>query len=355
MSGPQTTAKGYGITDPKKYTDFSVKEFKLKTPGPHDVTMDIECCGVCGSDVHTITGGWGEMSSDWTCVGHEIVGKVTHVGDQVTEFKVGDRVGVGAQVFGCLECDRCKNDNENYCPKQVDTYNAPYPDGVMAQGGYSTAIRVHDRWVFAIPDAIKSEEAAPLFCAGLTVYSPLKRNGVAPGKTVGIIGIGGLGHLAIQFAKAMGAHVIAFSHSPSKKQDCLDLGADEYVSSEDKDFAKPYFDKLDFLLSAADVESIPLDAFLSTLKVGAKIVSVGLPDAPWEGLHPMAMASNASSIGTTHIGSKKEANEMLKLAAEKGVRPVIDQVLPMKEAGKAVEAVKNNKVRYRFVLKQDLA
>ena len=155
--------------------------------------------GVCGSDVHTITGGWGPLSSDWICPGHEIVGKVTHVGDEVTEFKVGQRVGVGAQVLSCLDCERCKSDNENYCPEQVDTYNAKFPDGVISQGGYSTTIRTHDRFVFAIPEALASEDAAPMLCAGLTVYSPLVRNGTGPGKTVGIVGIGGLGR---EFASA---------------------------------------------------------------------------------------------------------------------------------------------------------
>ncbi|KAL7423056.1 hypothetical protein Q5752_002355 [Cryptotrichosporon argae] len=355
MSVP-TTAKGYAISDTKKYTDFEVKEFKLKTAGPDDVTLDIECCGVCGSDVHTITGGWGELASDFCVPGHEIVGTVTHVGDNVKEFKVGQRVGVGAQVYACLKCKRCESDNENYCSQQVDTYNAPYPDGVVAQGGYSTTIRAHERFVFAIPDALKSEDAAPLLCAGLTVYSPLKRNNVGPGSVVGIVGIGGLGHLAIQFAKALGAHVVVFSHSPNKKDDSLKLGADEFVSTGEKGFADAHADKLDFILSAADAASIPLSELFSTLKIGAKIVSVGLPDAhtTWD-LHPMAMASNASSIGTTHIGSKVEANEMLKIAAEKGVKPVIDAILPMSQAGKAIEGVKSNKVRYRYVLKQDLA
>lgn len=140
-----------------------------------------------------MTGGWGPLSTDWVVPGHEIVGEVTHIGDQVTEFKVGQRVGVGAQVLSCLDCDRCNNDNENYCPKSVDTYNAPFPDGVMAQGGYSSVIRTNDRFVFAIPDALASEDAAPMLCAGLTVYSPMVRNNVGPGKTVGIVGIGGLG------------------------------------------------------------------------------------------------------------------------------------------------------------------
>jgi len=349
-----TSAKGYGVNDTKNYQNFTVKDFPLKTAGPEDVTIDIECCGVCGSDVHTVTGGWGELKVDWVCPGHEIVGKVTHVGDSVKEFKVGQRVGVVAQVYGCLKCERCKSDNEQYCPEQVDTYNAKFPDGVEAQGGYSSMIRTHERWVFAIPEKISSEEAAPMLCAGLTVYSPLIRNGTGPGKTVGIVGIGGLGHLAIQFAKALGAKVIVFSHSPNKKEDALKLGADEFVATGEKDFAKPYFDKLDYILSAADAANLPLGDLLSTLKIDGRLTSVGLPDGTWEGLHPMVMASNASAIGCSHIGSKKEANEMLKLAAEKGVRPIIDKVYPMSQAGEAIERVKNNDVRYRFVLKNDL-
>ncbi|KAK6908002.1 hypothetical protein I203_102003 [Kwoniella mangroviensis CBS 8507] len=355
MSSPTATAQGYGISDTSKYTDFSVKEFKLKTPQSDDVTLDIEVCGVCGSDVHTITGGWGELSAPWVTPGHEIIGKVTHVGDNVKEFKVGQRVGVGAQVLSCLRCDRCNGDNEQYCPEQVDTYNAKFPDGVESQGGYSTAIRTNQRFVFAIPDAIKSEDAAPMLCAGLTVFSPLVRNGTGPGKTVGIVGIGGLGHFAIQFAHHLGAKVIVFSHSPNKKEDALSLGADEFVSTSDEGFAEKYFDKIDYILSAADANSIPLGDLLSTLKIDGKLTSVGLPDEAWEGLKPQSMASNAACVGCSHIGSKKEANQMLKLAAEKGIKPIIDEVLPMSQAAKAIESVKNNTVRYRYVLKQDLA
>jgi len=352
-SAAPTHGKGYGVADTKNYQNFTVKDFKLKTECPHDVTIAIEFCGVCGSDVHTVTGGWGPLSTEWVVPGHEIVGKVTHVGSDVSEFKVGQRVGVGAQVLSCLDCDRCNSDNENYCAQSVDTYNAPFPDGVMAQGGYSSTIRTNDRFVFAIPEALASEDAAPMLCAGLTVYSPMVRNNVGPGKTVGIIGIGGLGHFAIMFAKALGAKVIVFSHSPNKKDDCLKLGADEFVTTDSEDFAKPYFDKIDYLLSAADAAKIPLDQLLTTLKVGGNCTSVGLPDDKWE-LHPMMMAGNGCSIGTTHIGSKKEANAMLKLAAEKGIKPILDEILPMSKAGDAVEKVKNNTVRYRFVLKQDL-
>lgn len=357
VSSLPTTGKGYGIADTSKYTDFSVREFKLKTAGDRDVDIDIICCGVCGSDVHTITGGWGPLSADWIVPGHEIVGTVKHVGKDVTEFQVGQRVGVGAQVFSCLKCPRCLDDNENYCAEQVDTYNAPYPDGVMAQGGYSTNIRVDEKFVFSIPDAIDSESAAPMLCAGLTVYSPLVRNGTGPGKHVGIVGMGGLGHFAVQFAKALGAKVTVFSHSPSKAVDAKKLGADQFLCTADADFAKPFVgkDEFDYILSCADANAIPLSDLLSILKIDGKITSVGLPDEAWEGLQPQAFASNASCVGGSHIGSKRECIAMLKLAAEKNIRPILDEVLPMSQAAKAIEAVKNNKVRYRFVLKQDLA
>lgn len=248
----------------------------------------------------------GDLGVEWCVPGHEIVGKVTHVGKNVQEFKVGQRVGVGAQVYSCLSCDRCKSDNEQYCPDMVDTYNAKFPDGVVAQGGYSTAIRTHQRYVFDIPDVISSEEAAPLFCAGLTVYSPLVRHGTGPGKKVGIVGIGGLGHLAIQFAHALGAKVLVFSHSPNKKDDAIKLGADEFVSTAEEGFAKKHFDSLDYILSAADAASIPIGDIMSCLKIGATMTSVGLPDDHWQ-LKPTDLMGNMAAIGSSHIGSKKEA------------------------------------------------
>ena len=208
--------KGYAIHDTKNWTDFKVTEFELKTAEPEDVTLEIDCCGVCGSDVHTISGGWGELAvpfcipgedivghieqvhlhADNSLSGHEIVGKVTEVGDKVKGIKVGDRVGVGAQVGSCLNCPPCKSDNENYCKgdgknAMVDTYNSKYANGDIAQGGYSTHIRAHQQFVFPIPEAISSEDACSMLCGGITVYSPLLRNGCGQqAKRVAIVGIG---------------------------------------------------------------------------------------------------------------------------------------------------------------------
>lgn len=237
--------------DPGAWNSLSLISYQPKTFQDDDVELAITHCGVCGSDVHTLTQGWGGCHLPLV-VGHEIVGIVTRVGAKVTEFKPGDRVGVGAQIGSCMQCKRCKSDNENYCLSIIDTYvrikiphqprlsgltgfqqNSVYPDGVVSQGGYSTAIRAHERYVFKIPDAIESRDAASMFCAGLTVYSPLRTNGAGPGKKVGVIGIGGLGHYAVLFAKAMDAEVYAFTHSPSKLEDAKKMGADHAITTHD--------------------------------------------------------------------------------------------------------------------------
>ncbi|KZT30366.1 NADPH-dependent alcohol dehydrogenase [Neolentinus lepideus HHB14362 ss-1] len=347
--------KGYAISDPKNWSDFNVIEFKPKEFEDTDIEIAITHCGVCGSDVHTITGGWGEAPFPLV-VGHEVVGKVTRVGSKVKGFKVGDRAGIGAQIGSCYSCRACKTDNENYCPKSISTYASKYPDGTLAQGGYSTAIRGNEQFVFAIPDKLESRDAASMLCAGLTVFSPLKRNGAGPGKKVGIVGIGGLGHYAILFGKALGAEIYAFTHNKDKVEDIKKMGADHVVVTDDKGkFAKDLAQTLDLIVSTRDVaEGMPLQQYLSMLWVHGRFVTVGLPDKPLPQLSPFDFNPNGCYLGSTHIGSKKEAIEMLQLAADKNIKPWIEE-LPMKEAKQAVERLKRNDVRYRFVLTQDLA
>lgn len=326
-------------------------QFNPKPFEDNDVDIRIECCGVCGSDVHTITGGWGEVPLP-LCVGHEVIGKVVKVGPKVSTVRVGDRVGVGAQIHSCLECKQCKSDNENYCPKQVDTYAAPYPDGTISQGGYSSHIRAHEYFTFPIPDSIPSIDAAPMMCAGLTVYSPLVRAGVGPGRKVAIVGIGGLGHFAIMFANALGADVTAISHSPNKKDDALKLGAKHFVSSQDKDWAKPLAFEFDFVLNTADMgHEMSMQDYLSILTVNGKLNHVGLPDGPLPQLKAQDFMANGSSMGTSHIGCRTEALAMLRLVADKKLKPIIETV-DISEDGckKAVQAVHDNKVRYRYTL-----
>ncbi|EPQ60834.1 GroES-like protein [Gloeophyllum trabeum ATCC 11539] len=224
--------KGYAVTDASNWSSFNVIDFQPKTWEDTDIELAITHCGVCGSDVHTITSGWGSFPTPLV-VGHEIIGKVTRVGSKVKGFKVGDRAGVGAQIGACYSCRACKTDNEQYCPKKINTYAGEYPDGVKTQGGYSMAIRAHEQFVFPIPEKLESRYAASMLCAGLTVYSPLKRHGAGPGKKVGILGIGGLGHYAVLFAKAMGSEVYAFTHSESKVEDIKKMGADHVIVTDE--------------------------------------------------------------------------------------------------------------------------
>ncbi|KAH8168091.1 hypothetical protein CIB48_g128 [Xylaria polymorpha] len=348
--------EGFMINELGKYQDFKKQTFKPKQFGDNDIDIKIECCGVCGSDVHTVTGGWGDAPTP-LCVGHEVVGKAIKVGSQVKDVKVGDRVGVGAQVWSCLKCPQCKNDNENYCPDQVGTYGSPYPkeadpDETVSQGGYSSHIRAHEYFVFPIPDAIPSHLAAPMLCAGLTVWEPLVRANVGPGQRVAIVGLGGLGHFAVMFANALGAEVTVISHSPRKKEDALNLGAKHFVSSGEEGWAKPLAFKFDFVLSAADVLSAAtLQDYVSILKVGRKFHSVGLPDDPIRELKPQQLMSNSCSIGSSHIGSRQECLAMLKFAAEKKLIPEVE-TLPVSEKGcaEAIERVKTNQVHYRLTL-----
>jgi len=287
-------------------------------------------------------------------VGHEIVGHATRVGTNVKGINVGDRVGVGAQIYSCLNCRACKSDNENYCLNLVDTYNGEYPDGVKTMGGYSTAIRANQQFVFPIPAGLASEHAASMLCAGLTVFSPLKRNGCGPGKKVGIIGVGGLGHYAVLFAKAMGAEVYAFTHSKNKADDIKKMGADHVIDVGEKDFSKPLAQQLDLIISTRDsAHGFDFGEYLSMLWVHGSLITVGLPDDHFSAMNPFIFNPNGSKLGGSHIGSKVEALEMLALAEAKGVKPWIE-LMPMKDAAKALKGVEAGKVRYRYVLTQDL-
>ena len=240
--------------------------------------------------------------------------------------------------------------------KPVDTYNAPYPkghgDGIISQGGYASHIRAHEYFTFPIPDEISSTDAAPMMCAGLTTYSPLFRAGVGPGKKVAILGIGGLGHFGILWAKALGAEVYAISHSPSKKEDATNLGAKEFICTKDEKWTESYKFRFDFILNCADfTHEFPMAEYMSTLAVNGEFHNVGLPDKPLPQMMAQEFAPNGAKISGSHIGCRTEALEMLKLAADKKIKPYI-QTLDISEKGckEAVEKVKTNDVRYRFTL-----
>lgn len=349
--GYPDTFTGFCVDGPKSWNKFHKAELKPKQFGEHDVDIQIDACGVCGSDIHSITGGWGEYEGP-LCVGHEVVGKAIKVGKHVKNIKEGDRVGVGAQVWSCLECNLCKNENENYCPKQVSTYNAQYPNGDWAHGGFASHIRAHEYFTFKIPDKLETDVAAPLLCAGLTTYSPLRRAGVGKGSKVGIVGIGGLGHLAIQWAAALGADVYALSHSPDKVDDCKKLGAKEVILTGEKEWAKDWGFFFDFVLNSADMtHEFDMPSYLSILRPGGEFHMVGLPDEALPKLSAFTFAGNAPKLTGSHIGNHQEMEEMLQLAADRGLGPWVEKIQISEEGcQEAAERVKNNEVHYRFTL-----
>ncbi|OTA66513.1 GroES-like protein [Hypoxylon sp. EC38] len=345
--------EGFQVESPETWTQFRKNKFDTKPFGDHDVEIKIECCGVCSSDVHTISGGWGAQHFP-LAVGHEIVGKALRVGPKVTLIKEGQRVGVGAQSWSCLECRQCKNDNETYCPKQMDTYGAVWPDtGIVTQGGYSSHVRTHEHWVFPIPDALPSHLAAPMLCAGITSYSPLVRNGAGPGKKVGVVGLGGLGHFGVLFSKALGAETWVISRSHSKEADAKAMGADGYLATADKDWNKDHLMTFDLIISTANNfgEGFDLSGYLALLDVHGKWISVGLPEEATLNIKPQDLLGNGCLIGASHLGSRREMLEMLQLAADKGIKSWVETVpISAENLSKTMQRLHKNDVRYRFTM-----
>ncbi|KAI0100571.1 zinc-binding dehydrogenase [Nemania sp. FL0031] len=328
--------------------------FEPKTWTENDVDIQITHCGICGSDLTTLKSGWGPTIYP-CCVGHEIVGKAVRVGQNVKHIQAGDRVGVGAQATSCQkpDCPHCSIGRENYCTEFATTYCARYPDGSgISYGGYADYNRSPGPFVFKIPDNIASEAAAPMFCAGATVFSPLKRNGCGPGKTVGIVGIGGLGHFGVLFAKALGADkVIAVSRKASKRDEALALGADQYIATDDdEDWAAKNSRTVDLIINTVSSAKMPLDGYLALLNVGGSLIQVGNPDGgqlPTINAFPLIM--NNIKVGGSCIASPSEINEMLKLASEKNIKPLVE-TRPMEDANQAIVDMGKGLARYRYVL-----
>ncbi|GJN85281.1 hypothetical protein PLIIFM63780_008845 [Purpureocillium lilacinum] len=356
--GYPDTFEGFCVDGPQTWSTFHRAELTPKPFGERDIDVQIEACGVCGSDVHTITGGWGAYEGP-LCVGHEVVGKALRVGRGVQNgVKEGDRVGVGAQVHACLRCKLCTaqpRTEECYCPHEmVDTYNAQYPDGSWAHGGFASHIRAHDFFTFKIPDGLETAAVAPLLCAGITTYSPLARAGVSPGQRVGVVGIGGLGHLGLQWANALGAETYALTHSPRKADDARKLGAKDVIVTDGKDgsWADAWKYSFDFILNCADAtDKFDLPTYFSLLKPGCDFHMVGIPDKPLKELSAGAFAANGAKLTGSHLGNNQEMKDMLQLAADKGVRAWVETIDISEDGCKqAVERLKENKVHYRFTL-----
>ncbi|KAF4303098.1 putative zinc-binding alcohol protein [Botryosphaeria dothidea] len=328
--------------------------FTPKPFAPTDVDIQISHCGICGSDIHTLRSGWGQ--TPYPCVvGHEIIGKAVRVGADVKHIKQGDRVGVGAQSASCLQpdCEMCADGNENHCPKMTTTYAAPFPDGSgLSYGGYANYNRCPSHFVIKIPEGLPSEDAAPMMCGGITVYSPLKRNGCGPGKRVGIVGLGGLGHFGVLFAKALGAEkVVVISRTGAKKKDAEAMGADGFIATdEEKDWAKgQHANSLDLIISTVSSPKMPLMGYLSLLRFRGAFIQVGAPEDTLPGLSAFPLIMKEIRVAGSAIGPPHEIEEMLQLAAERKLKPWV-QPRPMKEANQAVVDFEEGKPRYRYVL-----
>ncbi|KAF1351375.1 putative NADP-dependent alcohol dehydrogenase C 2 [Delphinella strobiligena] len=328
-------------------------QFEPKKWDEDDVDIKISHCGICGSDLHTLKSGWGPTAYP-CCVGHEIVGKVVKVGSKVKNVKVGDRVGVGAQADACGECPDCKNGDFTHCPNMVGTYNAQYkePKSGKSMGGYATYNRTPSRFVIKIPDGVDSADAAPMMCGGVTVYSPLRQNGCGPGKKVGIVGVGGLGHFGVLFAKALGAdEVVGISRKADKREEVLKLGADRYIATDDdKNWATENARSLDLIISTVSSDKMPMTEYLSLLKFRGDLIQVGAPDGGnLPPINAFTLVMGGIKIGGSLIGTPAEIEEMLQLAADKKIKPVI-QKRPMKDANQAIKDMDAGKARYRYVL-----
>ncbi|KIV93902.1 hypothetical protein PV10_05078 [Exophiala mesophila] len=332
------------------------KDYEPKTWEETDVEIKITHCGVCGSDIHMLRSGWRQTPYP-IVVGHEIVGIAVRVGSKASNgIKVGDTVGVGAQSDSCLNrdsqfaCTECKEENENYCTRITGTYGSKFSNGDKSFGGYALYHRCPSHFVFKIPDGLAPEFAAPMLCAGVTVYSPLKHFGAGPGKRVGVVGVGGLGHFAVLFARALGAEeVVGISRRESKRQEALDLGCTDYIATaEDEGWEAKNARRFDIIISTVSSPKMPFADYLGMLRLEGILVQIGLP----EGELPFRASSLTGArrrVAGSFIGSPREIREMLQLAVDKDIKPWVE-TRPMSEANQAIVDFEAGKPRFRYVL-----
>ena len=342
------TVNAYAATSP---SDPLIKTtIARRDLGPDDVLIELAYAGICHSDIHTVRGEWGPQAYPLT-VGHEMVGTVTEVGARVTKHQVGDLVGVGTMVNSCRVCDYCRNGQEQYCADgNVQAYGSLDRDGTITQGGYSTHVVVVEDFVLAIPHSIPIETVAPLLCAGITTYSPLRHWGAAPGKKVAIVGLGGLGHLGVKFAHALGADVTVLSQTLAKQDDGHRLGADHYYATSDPRTFTELGTSFDLILNTVSAP-LDLDAYLDLLRVDGTMVNVGAPPEPLSLTVGNLLGTRRSFAGSA-TGGIPETQEMLAFCAEHGISADVE-VIAADHINEAHDRVLASDVRYRFVIDID--
>ena len=340
-----TKSHGYAAFD--KSSPLRPYDFEHRDPAPDDVVIDIESCGICHSDIHQVRDEW--KNAMYPMVpGHEIVGRVRSTGNGVSRFKSGQRVAVGVMVNSCMACENCKAHEECYCTKgMVGTYNAKDYDGSVTYGGYASAIVTKEHFVYALADSLDPAGAAPLLCAGITTYSPLKHWGVGPNKKVGVVGLGGLGHLGLKFAHSFGAHVVQFTTSESKVEDAKKLGADEVIITRNADHMTKHTGSFDFILDTVSADH-DLNQYLNLLRLDGTLCLVGLPEAP-PIISPFSIITNRRSLSGSMIGGVDETQGMLDYCAEKNIVADVE-VIGYDRLEEAYTRVVKSDVKYRFVL-----
>lgn len=340
-----SNVKAYAATDAT--SPLAVTTIPRREPAENDVQIDILFCGVCHSDLHQVRNEWSEsMPTVYPCVvGHEIVGRVTAVGSAVSKFKPGDLAAVGCMVDSDRTCPECLSGQEQFCPNFVLTYN--FPDnhlGGVTFGGYSESIVVDQNFVLHVPENLDLAGVAPLLCAGITTYSPMRHWGVTTGKKVGVVGLGGLGHMAVKFAHALGAHVVVFTTSPSKKDDAMRLGADEVVISKNAEEMEKHVRSFDFILDAVSAEH-DINVYINLLKRDGNLTLVGAPEKLT--IAPFALIMGRRSLSGSPIGGIAETQEMLNFCGEHNITADVE-VIPIQKINEAYDRLMKSDVKYRF-------
>jgi len=337
--------KGYAAL--QRGTHLQPWAYTPRPLGDNDVEIKINYCGVCHSDLHQLTEGWG--GSIFPMIpGHEVIGKVIAKGKSVSLVEIGQRVGVGPNSLSCFECPSCKSYEESFCASKTDTYNSRYPDGTPSYGGYAEKMRVHERFVFAIPDSLSSAGAAPLLCAGITTFTPLRVHNIKKGDKVAILGIGGLGHLGVKWVKALGCHVTVLSTSDAKREWATKHGVDDYVVIYNKEEMKKRFRTLDFILATSCGKDTEWGEFLDLLRIDGTLCLVGLPEENIQ-IPPFKIIQRKNFTGSA-VGGGSFIKDMFQFAGEHKIESDV-QVFPLEQVDEAIKGLQEGKPRFRYVLK----